>query len=67
MKNESRSMSADLREGATDGRYRKARPDTVPGVGDAATKHTRAGLHPYYNYGYINQETGDKVVGSDMR
>jgi hypothetical protein len=61
--NISRSQSADMLEGATDGKYRKRRPNTTvtPGMGDQKVVQNRAGLHPYYNYGYINQESPDKV------
>ena len=57
--NSSRSMNADLREGATDGKYRKARPDTsvAPGMGDDVVKQNRAVLNPFQNYGFINTET----------
>lgn len=57
--NSSRSMNADLREGATDGKYRKARPNTsvAPGMGDDLVQQERATLNPFYNYGFINSET----------
>lgn len=57
--NSSRSMNADLREGATDGKYRKARPNTTvaPGMGDELVKQERATLHPFYSYGFINSES----------
>jgi hypothetical protein len=50
-------------EGATDGKYRKRRPNTTvaPGMGDQKVVENRAGLHPYYNYGYANQEAPSKV------
>ena len=56
--NISRSMNTDLREGATDGRYRKTRPNTevANDAGDAATLRTRGHLHPWYNWGYADQE-----------
>lgn len=52
-------MNADLREGTTDGKYRKARPDTTqaPGFGDEIVAQERATLHPFYGYGFINTET----------
>lgn len=56
-------MGDSLREGATDGKYRKRRPDTeiMPGDGDGLVFRERAGLNMYYNAGLINQEAGDKV------
>lgn len=56
--NSSRSQSESLRHGATDGKYRDARPNTevVPGMGDEIMKQNRSGLHPYWNYDYVNQE-----------
>lgn len=61
--NSSRSMNTSLHEGGTDGKYRKTRPDTEidPGSGDAQTMQNRAGLHPWYNYGYLNTEEPSKV------
>lgn len=65
--NSSRSMNADLREGATDGRYRKHRPDTTldeprNAEGVQHTARERASLHPFAGYGYINSEEPDKVT-----
>ena len=56
--NSSRSQNQGLREGATDGKYRKARPDTevIAGSGDAQTTNGRSHLHPPYNYGFVNDE-----------
>lgn len=58
--NHSRSMNADLREGATDGKYRKSRPNTSLSpdypMNDAQTKKERSSLHPFYGYGFINTE-----------
>lgn len=56
--NSSRSERGSLLEGATDGKYRKRRPDTeiVPGAGDEKVAANRATLHPEYNYGHVNQE-----------
>lgn len=56
--NQSRSMNADLREGATDGAYRKARPNTTvaPAMGDEAVKAERASLHPFQGYGFPNTQ-----------
>lgn len=61
--NVSRSQNADMLEGATDGKYRKRRPNTTiaPGMGDQTVVANRAGLNPYWNYDYINQEATDKV------
>lgn len=56
--NSSRSQTRSLREGATDGKYRKRRPDTevIAGQGDAETMLNRQHLHPPMNYGFVNQE-----------
>ena len=61
--NNSRSQNQDLLEGATDGKYRKRRPNTVVqrGMGDQTVQENRAGLHPYFNYGFINSENPNKV------
>jgi hypothetical protein len=61
--NESRSLVESLEEGATDGKYRKVRPNTEvdPGMGEEITKANRRGLHPYWNYDYIDQESSVKV------
>lgn len=61
--NMSRSQNASLAEGATDGKYRKRRPDTVIGdtLGDAKIESNRDGLNPFYNYGYINSEATNKI------
>jgi hypothetical protein len=58
-----RSENADMLEGATDGKYRKRRPNTTvaSGQGDQVTSKNRAGLHPYMNYGFINSEEQSKV------
>jgi len=52
-----------LQEGATDGKYRKRRPNVnvAPGMGDQLVIKNRAGLHPYMNYGFINSEEPSKV------
>jgi hypothetical protein len=59
-----RSRSNSLAEGATDGKYRKVRPNTevAPGLGEELVKANRAGLHPFFNYGFIDTETQAKVV-----
>jgi hypothetical protein len=56
--NISRSMSQSLRDGATDGKYRKVAPDRqpVPNMGIETTLKNRAALHPWWNYGYPTQE-----------
>lgn len=61
--NISRSQNADMLEGATDGKYRKRRPNTTvaPGMGDQKVIENRSGLNPYWNYDYINQEAPSKV------
>ena len=61
--NYSRSPRAELNAGATDGKYRKRRPNTTvaPGMGDQAVVANRADLHPYMNYGFINSEEPSKV------
>lgn len=61
--NVSRSQNAELQEGATDGKYRKRRPNTTiaRGMGDEIVVKNRADLHPYMNYGFINSEEPSKV------
>ena len=61
--NISRSQNAEMLEGATDGKYRKRRPNThvIPGMGDQIVIKNRADLHPYMNYGFINSEEPSKV------
>jgi len=56
--NNYRSMNADLREGATDGKYRKARPDTTPAPakGEEIVSKQRASLHPFFGYGFPTTE-----------
>lgn len=58
-----RSENAELLNGATDGKYRKRRPNTTvaPGMGDELVQRNRDGLHPYMNYGFINSEEASKV------
>lgn len=58
-----RSMNSELREGATDGKYRKARPNTTaaPGLGDEIVAAERSTLHPFHGYGFINSETPDQA------
>lgn len=61
--NKSRSENESLLQGATDGKYRKRRPNTEvqAGMGDQTVQQNRAGLHPYFNYGFINSEDPTKV------
>jgi hypothetical protein len=61
--NKLRSENAELLEGATDGKYRKRRPNTTvaQGQGDELVVKNRSGLHPYMNYGFINSEEQAKV------
>jgi hypothetical protein len=61
--NSSRSMNKSLAEGATDGKYRKARPDTevIAGSGSEITEANRQSLNPFYNYGFVTTEYPDKV------
>lgn len=61
--NKSRSENKSLLDGATDGKYRKRRPNTEvqSGMGDQTVVQNRAGLHPYFNYGFINSEDPNKV------
>ena len=61
--NESRSLNESLNEGATDGKYRKVRPNTTvaPGTGDEIMLANRRALNPYWNYDFIDQEAPSKV------
>ena len=61
--NHSRSMSESLNTGTYEGKYRFRRPNTevIPGDGDQTVQKNRAGLHPYWNYGFINSEESNKV------
>jgi hypothetical protein len=56
--NISRSQRMDLLEGATDGKYRKVRPNTsaVVGSGNEQTLAGRQHLHPDWNYDFIDRE-----------
>jgi hypothetical protein len=58
-----RSENTSLEEGATDGKYRKRRPNTevATGQGDQLVVKNRADLHPYFNYGFINSEEPSMV------
>ena len=57
------SSNVALEMGATDGKYRKRRPNTTvaPAQGDDLVVKNRSGLHPYMNYGFINSEETAKV------
>ncbi len=62
--NESRSLNTSMNEGATDGKYRKVRPNTTvadPAMGDDLMRANRGGLNPYWNYDFIEQEASVKV------
>ena len=61
--NKSRSQNKSMLDGATDGKYRKRRPNTEvqQGMGDQTVQQNRASLHPYFNYGFVNSEDPNKV------
>jgi hypothetical protein len=59
--NSSRSMNKSLEEGSTDGKYRKARPDTEVGIESTGTEANRQSLHPFYGYGFLTSEYPAKV------
>ena len=56
--NTSRSMNQSLKAGATDGKYRKVRPNTevMPAQGHEETVDNRQSLHPFYGYGFVTTE-----------
>jgi hypothetical protein len=56
--NTSRSMNASLAEGATDGKYRKIRPNTevIDYDGHEKTMDNRQSLHPFFGYGFATSE-----------
>ena len=56
--NTSRSMNEGLHVGATDGKYRKARPNTevVDVDGNEQTMDNRQSLNPFYGYGFLTSE-----------
>jgi len=62
-KNESRSLNTSMVDGATDGKYRKARPHTTVanGTGEDIVAANRNALHPFYNYGFVTAEETNKV------
>lgn len=60
--NSSRSMNRSLDSGATDGKYRKARPDTEENsLNTSATMQNRQSLHPFSGYGFLTSEYPSKV------
>ena len=61
--NSSRSMNGALHEGSTDGKYRKARPDTEVNSADGVdrTLENRSSLHPFYGYGFVTTEHPNQV------
>lgn len=61
--NTSRSMNASLKEGSTDGKYRKVRPNTevVDLDGHEKTLDNRQSLHPFFGYGFITTEYPDEA------
>jgi len=60
--NSSRSMNVSLKEGTTDGKYRKVRPDTEISdiMGNEKTLDNRQSLNPFYGYGFITSEYPDE-------
>jgi hypothetical protein len=64
--NTSRSLNESLTSGATDGKYRKVRPDTevLDHEGHEQTLDNRQMLHPFSGYGFVTTEAPDegKVV-----
>jgi len=52
------NLNKALNDGATDGKYRKVRPNTkiAKGMGEELVAANRRGLHPYWNYDFIDQE-----------
>jgi hypothetical protein len=64
MRIENKSLNQSIKEGATDGKYRKVRPNTTvaPGTGEDIMQANRRALHPYWNYDFIDQEAPNKVV-----
>lgn len=61
--NNSRSWNKSLDSGATDGKYKKARPDweVTDTAGNAKTMAERASLHPFWNYGPVTQDAPAQV------
>lgn len=67
MKIENRSLNQSIVEGATDGKYRKARPNTTVSPESAETLDNRRTLHPDYGYGFATAETNAKVAPGGER
>lgn len=63
MRNESRSENRSLREGATDGKYRKDRPDTEVAdfAGDARMRQERIVNRQPFVWGPLNQAPTTQV------
>ena len=61
--NTSRSMNQSLNEGATDGKYRKTRPDTevLDYAGHEKTLDNRQLLHPFAGYGFVTSESPEEA------
>lgn len=59
-----RSPNAELKNGSTDGKYRKVRPHTTvdPGMGEEIVRANRNSLHPFFNYGFIDTEESNMVA-----
>ena len=64
-----KSQRKSLLEGQTDGKYRKVRPNTdvAPGLGEEIVEANRRGLHPFFNYGFIDTETDAKVAPGEIK
>jgi hypothetical protein len=56
-------MNDGLNEGATDGKYRKVRPDTevLDHAGNELTLDNRQLLHPFSGYGFITSEAPESA------
>ena len=68
MRIENKSLNQSVKEGSTDGKYRKVRPNTpvAPGTGEDLMLANRRALHPYWNYDFIDQEMPSKVSPGDI-
>lgn len=62
--NTSRSMNAGLKAGATDGKYRKIRPNTEVSqhTGEEEMLDNRQMLHPFYGYGFVTSEVPENQM-----
>jgi hypothetical protein len=51
-------MNESLKEGSTDGKYRKVRPNTevLDLAGHEQTTDNRQSLHPFFGYGFTTSE-----------